>query len=84
MGCGVDMVFGAKTHANPLCCAKACAFFYIGRNCLACWQGSFAPTRISARSSIHSVALHSFRFEASKYFLIDYFLNKKGATNCSP
>ena len=55
---------GSKTHTNPLCSSKAYAFFYIGRNRLACWQGSFAPTHISARSYIHSVALHSFRLTA--------------------
>ncbi|HRH52263.1 MAG TPA: hypothetical protein PLN38_03025, partial [Chitinophagales bacterium] len=67
-GCGVVMVFGAKTHANPLCSAKARAFCYKGRNRLACWQGSFAPTHISARSSIHSVALHSLRFNGEQGF----------------
>jgi hypothetical protein len=68
MGCGVVMVFGAKTHANPLCSEKAGAFFYIGRNRPAFGRDSLAPTHYSARSSIHSVALHSLRFNGENLF----------------
>ena len=71
------MVFEPKTHANPLCIAKAFAFFYIGRNRLVCWQGLFCFHPISARSSRHSVALHSVRLTASIYLNIFHSMEMK-------